>query len=201
MAIRRGRPKPWSFSGLFLPSMEWEFNVEEIPMRMLEEDPHFGTPMRHLRRKAGRPPEPALLQQMKRALAALPTCEARNVFIAAFDGDPDAMATLQQMRPWELFTAAPVRPNMPHPLEYARIERFCRVADEAVQAGDYRGAAVAISAKDELRIFWSDEALDALATSQTLAETVLPRLAAYLELQMSCLARTSVMEHFASPLR
>lgn len=200
MAIRRGRPKPWSFSGLFLPSMEWEFNVEEIPMRMLEEDPHFGTPMRHLRRKTGKPPESMLLLQMKHAFERIPDSEVKQAFVAAFDGDPDAMATLQHMRPWDLFTAAPGRPNQPHPLEYARIESLCRVADEALQAGNYRRAADAVLSQEELRSFWSDEALEALAASRTLAETVLPRLAAYLELQMSCLARVSVMEHFASPL-
>lgn len=198
MLKTRGRPKPRSFSGLFLPNMEWEFRVQEIPMRALEEDPVFGTPMRHLRRKSGGPPAGVLLRQFKTAFEKHPAPEARSRFVAAFDGDPNAVAEIESMRPWEVYCLG--QGSLPYSAEYARIEKLCLAADKALFAGDYRSAATAVSLQPELRLFWRDEALDALAGAATLAETVPARLAAYLELQMSCLAKVSQIGEDASPV-
>lgn len=198
MPLRRGKPKPWAFSGLFLPSLAWELNVEEIPLRELEADTKTGTLIRHMRRRQGQPSADLLRPQLRSSLKQAPLSQQKEVMTRALDGNAAALETVEHMGMWECVCAGGLT-AWPHPLEYARLEALSVDADKALSQHDFPTASELVRTCPELKLFWSDAALHALAASTSAKDTLAPRLAAYLELQMYCLALTSVKKLYAKP--
>jgi len=195
MALKRGRPKRWSFSGLFLPSLHWELSIEEQPMREFEEHPTVGTFFRNVRRFAAVGDQRKALAKASSDFLQMQQSPLRDDLLAAFAGDRDAEQRVAEVGHWQMFLAGAGRRSWVYLAEeFSRVESFCIAADEALGRGDLVGAASEVAQQTEVACFWRHGSLERLANSVTLEHSLVPRLVAYLELQMSCVVMASVTE-------
>lgn len=113
---------------------------------------------------------------------------------------------------WELFTATMPDDDQAWPQPFweahVHIEKACREAAAALDAGQFARAAELIAGDAQLRIYWADEPLHSLACAETIEQTLRPRIHAWLELEISILARWSLQspkasaaERMSGPLR
>jgi hypothetical protein len=188
----KGRPVQLAFSGLFLPSFEWEMKAEETPMRDLEHDPAFGTLFRNVRRRDLSEQNISTLESIRSKLETRRENPLAVDLLAALDGCQEAIARLNTAGEWAL--AAGGFGDSGHVVfaEYVRLEALSAAATRAVRVNDFQGAAACVCDCPELRIFWRHGSLDRLAAAETAEASLFPRLVAYLEVQMSCLAKFSL---------
>ncbi len=195
MSLKRGRPKRMSFSGLFLPSLEWELSIEEQPMREFEEHPTAGTLFRNVRRFASVGDQRKALAKAASVIGQMPPSPLRDDLLTALAGDQDAEQRVAALGPWRMFLAgAGPSSSVYLAKEFTRVETLCVAADEALGRCDLAGAAKAVAQQPEAVAFWRHGSLEQLASSTTLEQSLIPRLVAYLELQMSCVAMASALE-------
>lgn len=203
MSVRafKGRPNRVAFSGLFLPSVQWEMKIEGVPLHELEYAAGgVGTLMRHVRRKDVSPgrivelvlkamqdakvdckshPIALALEQAKGALSE----RGADQILASLPGDWECF--LSGMQDESGFPSAFMK-------RYVEIERNSREADAALNAGEFARAAVLVYGNPNLCSYWRDEDLESLAQASDLAESLRPRLRAWLQLQLSILAERAV---------
>jgi len=188
----RGRPKRESFFGLFLPSVEWEYKIEEIPLRKLEDELAFGTIARNVRRKDVDLDAPRQKAGLRRALEKAQGKPGSELLLAATNEDRRATEAILSMGPWASVAMTLGDAGWMQVKEYARLEPLCAGANEALAASDLELAALQVDACPALRVYWRHDGLERLADSGSMEASVVPRLAAYLELQIACLARIAV---------
>lgn len=193
------------FSGLFLPSVEWEMKAEGFPWHEMESEPgDFGTLARNLRRRDVSPQR--LMKQAIEALKALGQDNERAITFAnaleaglhagALESNEIADRISGELPGlWGCFIAG-IREEPTYPTAFMRayveIELASKRADAALVVGDFRNAAALVRADPMLNLFWRNHDLDVLATAQTERETLRPRLHAWLQLQLSVVARQAV---------
>lgn len=199
MRVFGGRPTAVSFSGVFLPSVDWELKVEGAPWRSLEADPEHGSLIRSLRRNTTGRLTPAHAAAIDRMLRKSPERESVRIFQAAIAGDEVAVEATLSWGPWRTFALGIDFRTKPHVGAYVELERKLLAADTALSMGDFPAVAELLAQDAELRPYWSDSVLDALKRAERLEDTILPRLMAYLELQISCIARAACSDRFATP--
>lgn len=203
----RGRPKPVAFSGLFLPSYEWEMKIEGVPVHEMEHAAgERGTLLRYLRRQdASHRRIAELAISSLRALAK--TNSKVAIHLEAFEAlaKSDAPLTdevadrLAATLPgyWGCFSAG-ARLNPARSLlfisTYVEIEQASVVADAALASGDYGATAEIVRADPTLQIFWCEESLQRLASAQDLRQTLSARLHAWVQLQLCVIAQASIFE-------
>lgn len=196
----RGRPKRCEFTGIFLPSVEWEMAIEGQPWHELESHPgSVGTLFRHCRRE-----DVSLGQMLKTMRCAIdelePRTEAAGQLVQVFKAQiSDLLANpdgaLQQREAihdkWKWFLSG-VAPDEHFPTyfmrRYVEVESASMDAAAAFSRGKYQRAAELIAATPSLQLFWRPQDLDALALAQSVDETKHLRLRAWLELQLSIVA-------------
>jgi hypothetical protein len=192
-----GRPTTYQFYGLFLPSIEWEMKIEGIAWYDLENEPNeLGTLFRNMRRQDVDPTHcllsvvPMILEKMTPGIAA----QFEAVVQALKEGSvPDEPST-QLPGKWAYFRMGAANSKSPFFDEYVRIEAKSQAADAALYGGDFRRAAELIQGNSSLCPYWNDAALQGLANATTPDETLRPRLWAWLQLQVSVLAKWSMRE-------
>lgn len=161
-------------------------------MRQFEEHARAGTFFRNMRRLSDIEGKLRSLKQISTIFREMEPSVLRDDMLAALSGDPAAERRVQAVGPWQMFLAGSGRSSWVHLAEeYARVERLCLASDTALGLCDYRRVARAVAKQREVRIFWRHGSLERLALAQTPEQTLVPRLVAYLELQMSCLAMLS----------
>lgn len=123
-----------------------------------------------------------------------------NLWLASAPGD------------WELFTATMPDDEQAWPQAfwdtYVHIEKACREANAALAEGQFGHAAELIADNERLRVYWGEEHLHSLACAQTVEQTLRARAHAWLELEISILARWSLQspkaaaaERMSGPVR
>lgn len=192
-----GRPTTYKFYGLFLPSIEWEMKIEGIAWYDLENEPNeLGTLFRNMRRQDVDPTH-CLLSVMPRILGKMPpdiAAQFEAVVQALKEGAVTDEPSTQLPGKWAYFRMGAANSKSPFFDEYVRIEAESQAADAALYGGDFRRAAQLIQGNSSLRPYWNDAALQGLANATTHDKTLRPRLWAWLQLQVSVLAKWSMRE-------
>lgn len=190
LPVLLGRPTKFEFWGVFLPSLEWEMKLNGTPVRAMEDDPTFGTLIRNQRRMDVDTTSPDQIRSLCRILELSEHPVALRL-IAALNGDMQAQLDVEAIGRWQCFTQSGSRLS-PFEKEYASLESHCACADKAVQSGDFAGAAALIGNSEMLLPYWRNGSLDQMAQAESAEQTYEPRLVAWLELQMSVLAKLTV---------
>ena len=194
----KGRPTKVGFSGLFLPSIEWEMKLDEIPWRELEDCPKLGTLMRNARRQDTIPN----VVKMKAAFRNLcfgdefASVQSHSL-LRALDGDETALLQVEKMGFWSWFTLGQTEPFSAFSKTYVALEPACALANALLASGQFVDAASEVKKSAEISIYWRHGSLDSLARAQSVEQTLAPRLKAWLELQMSILAKVSLTNEIA----
>lgn len=196
MRVFGGRPTAVSFSGVFLPSTDWELKIEGTSWRSLEAVGEHGALIRSMRRSRSGTLKPTQVAALDQMLADIPDGESVRVFRAAVGGDESAIEAIQSWRPWRLFGMGVDARLWPHVGAYVALEQKLEEADAALLLGDFPKVAELLASSEELRPYWSDLGLNALRVAKQVEDTMLPRLIACLELQVSCVARATSSERF-----
>lgn len=203
MSVRqfRGRPKKVEFSGLFLPSIAWEKKMGGLPPIEFEELPgDVGTMFRHARRKdvSTRRFADFLQELLKHPLLIAKTEPFLEALVQPDGQISDQVANqILEVLPgdWGCYLLG-MRddPDFPtaHMRRYREVEVHSKAADAALAVGDFGRTADIVCDHPNLRIYWRDEVLSALAQARDLGETLRPRLRAWLQLQISILAERAV---------
>ena len=113
------------------------------------------------------------------------------------EGDDSALRQLIQLGLWNCFILGQKESFSVFTKTYAELEPACGTASELLASGRFVDAASEVTKNPEISIFWRHGALDSFATAQSLEQTLAPRLKAWLELQMSVLAKVSLTNEFA----
>jgi hypothetical protein len=190
-----GRPTTYQFYGLFLPSIEWEMKIEGFAWSDLENETNeLGTLFRNMRRQDVDPTH-SLLSALPKILEKMPPNVAAP-FEAAVEACIEGSSTdepfTQLPGKWAYFRMGAANSKSPFFDEYVRIEAESQAADAALYEGDFRRAAELIQGNSSLRPYWNDAALQVLANATTHDKTLRPRLWAWLQLQVSVLAKWSI---------
>lgn len=193
-----GRPKKYAFSGLFLPDVQWELAMQghEGFFRKMEEDPTIGTLLTNLRRKRSNPNPQKLRSTLEKYNEKIKiftqSKQPFKQFISALNGNESARNELEKLGYWETFALAqrddPIIPF----LEYTRIEKACKRADDFLHSSDFQKLADEIHSNPEISIFWSHRNIDLISGAIAEDQTLSSRLAAFLQLQVYILAKQSL---------
>lgn len=174
--------------------------TEGIAWHEMENQPNeVGTLFRNLRRQDVDPTRsllsllPIIQEKMPVRTAAQFKAAAQTVNAGAFTDELLA----KMPGNWACFRMGAVNGRSPYLDEYVLIEAEGQAADAALHEGDYRRAAELIQSGSGLRQYWSDEALQGLASATTPNETLHPRLQAWLQLQVGVLAKWSMRDQRA----
>ncbi len=201
----RGRPTKLAFSGLFLPSIEWEMKIEGLRLHEMEAAPgDVGTLFRHLRRR-----DVSVSRIAKLALSAVQQRPLESDKAKAFAETVGAVMqsgtrlsdqaadriTANLPGPWGCFLLG-MRDDAEFPTvfmkKYVETEAASKEADASLALGDFATTAALVRSHPVLRFYWCEEDLDTLARAQNLSETLRPRLHAWLQLQLSIVAQGAV---------
>ena len=206
----RGRPTPYAFHGLFLPSIAWEMKVEGIAWHRMETEPgEVGTLFRNMRRK-----DVSVRQMAANLRAIIQSLDPHNdqaralceACVDALSGEAvlsDAAADLAMTRMpglWGSFVSGMRdEEDWPTPFmkAYVEIERLSTAADAALAAGRFAEAASLVKDTPALRRYWPDGQLELLACATTAQETLGARLHAWLQLQLSVVAERATCSRVA----
>ncbi len=113
-------------------------------------------------------------------------------FLHALDGDDIALCQVEQLGAWSWFVHGQTEPFSAFSKAYAELDPVCARANGLLAAGKFVDVASEILNTDAISVFWRHGALDELAKAQSVEQTLTPRLKAWLELQMSVLAKVSL---------
>ena len=194
----KGRPAKLGFSGLFLPCIEWEMKLEEIPWRDLEDCPKVGTLMRNARRQ-DTAPDALKLEAMitKMASGDQLASPQLQLLLHALHADDIALRQVEQLGAWSCFVLGQRETFSAFSKAYSELEPACARVNEILAAGKFADAASEVMNTAEISIFWRHRAAEFLAKAQSVEQTLAPRLKAWLELQMSVLAKVSLTNEIA----
>lgn len=195
-----GRPTTYQFQGLFLPTIEWEMKTEGIAWHEMENEPNeLGTLFRNMRRQDVDPTDslfkllPIIQKKMLPSVAAQFEVAAQ----AAKEGTFTDELLAQMPGGWVLFCMGASNWKTPYFDEYVHIEAESKAADAALHDGDFRRVADLVQNNSRLSPYWSDAALQCLASATTHDQTLRPRLLAWLQLQVDVLAKWSIRDRRA----
>lgn len=197
----RGRPSMEVLSGLFLPSAAWEMRSIGFPWTRLEDEPFsFGTLFRNVRRKdvspatcmrqveeiysksGGSAEGDRIMAWFKDALAdgADKSDEIANKWLAQAPGD------------WACFSAN-LKPSDPWPghfiSTYVEIENASSAANRVLANGRFSELGGLVCSNPSLSPYWHSSVLNDLACSKQLADSLKPRLKAWIQLELDLIAR------------
>ncbi|WP_139313419.1 hypothetical protein [Rhodoferax antarcticus] len=196
----RGRPTPYQFQGLFLPSIQWEMKTEGVPWHEMENEPNeLGSLFRNLRRQDVDPTSSLtnLLPIIQAKMQPNSAAEFKSAVQAVRDGAFTDDLLMQMPGNWACFRMGADKLQSPYFDEYVTIETEVKAADVALDEGNYQRAAELVQSNANLRQYWSDENLRNLASATTPNATLSPRLQAWLQLQVSVLAKWAMRESVA----
>lgn len=169
--------------------------AEGIRWHELENEPNeLGTLFRNMRRRDVDPTH-SLFNVLEVILEKMPPRAAAQFEEATRAVQADKFTDeLLALMPgnWACFRMGAAEMKSPYFDEYVLLEVEVKNADVAFHEGDYFLAAQMIQGNPELRQYWSDEVLQSLMDSRTPNETLRPRLQAWLQLQISVLAKWSI---------
>lgn len=192
-----GRPTAYQFQGLFLPSIEWEMKSEGFPWHELENEPNeLGTLIRNLRRQDVDPTGSLLkvLPIIQKMMPPSTAVQFEALARAVEEGSVTDEMLAKMPGKWASFRMGAAKDKSPYLDEYVQIEDQCQGADTALHEGNYRRASELVRSIPSLRQYWSEEALQDLASATTINEALRPRLQAWLQLQVDVLAKWSMRE-------
>lgn len=163
----------------------------------LENAPNeLGTLIRNMRRQDV-DPTGSLLSVLPIIQKIMPSSAAVQfeAFARAFgEGSVTDELLAQMPGVWASFRMGASKGKPPYLDEYVLIEAQCQGVDAALHEGNYRRAAELIQSIPSLRQYWSDDALQGLASATTINEILRPRLQAWLQLQVDVLAKWSMRD-------
>lgn len=174
--------------------------TEGIAWHELENEPkEIGTLFRNMRRQDVDPTDslfkllPIIQKKMPPSVAVQFEVAAR----AAKEGTFTDELLIQMPGGWAYFCMGAANWKSPYFDEYVRIEAESKTADAALNDGDFRRVADLVQNNSSLSQYWSDAALQCLASATTHDQTLRPRLQAWLQLQVDVLAKWSMLEQIA----
>lgn len=195
-----GRPTKYQFEGLFLPSIAWEMKSEGFPWHELENEPNeLGTLFRNIRRQDVDPRDSlrSILSKVHEALPSSTAAQFQAAARAVKDGKFTDDLLAQLPGNWACFCMGAPNVKSPYFNEYVLVEAECKTADAALHEGNYRHAAELVQNSARLHRYWNEETIKSLASATTPAETLRPRLRAWLQLQVDVLAKWSTQDPVA----
>jgi len=195
-----GRPTKYQLEGLFLPSIAWEMKSEGFPWHELENEPNeLGTLFRNMRRQDVDPRDSlrSILSMVQEALPSSTAAQFQAAAQAVKDGKFTDDLLAQLPGNWACFRMGTPDMKSPYFSEYVLVEAESKPADAALHEGNYRHAAELLQNNERLRRYWNEETIKGLASATTPAETLRPRLRAWLQLQVDVLAKWSTQDPVA----